>query len=260
MSDKCIVMFNIDDGRSQHNPHQYTDITKMSWESFCKKHNIDFIHITEPVKDVPHSKWNKHFVFDFIDTKYKKIGMVDFDTMPNMNAPNIFDLYDDEFCGVVDNESIGWLYNSISKYKEAFEDLSYNTEFMIDKYINSGVLFFTRSHKFIFDAVIDFYYKNKESLDNWDVPNTGRDQTVLNLILEHPCIKDKFKRKYFDVRFNTMRLRQNGWLSHNWQLNEDSTNFFIKYSFIWHFTGCSVEERSTLINQVWKGLKNNYER
>lgn len=260
MSDKCIVMFDINDGKSQYDHSRYTNITKTSWKSFCDKHDIDFISITEPLKDIPNVKWNKHFIFDFIDTKYKKIGIVDSDTMPKWNAPNIFDLYDDEFCGVIDNESIWKLHNNILKYKESFKDLSYNKEFMIDKYINCGVLLFTRDHKFIFDKMRSFYYKNKEDLDNWNVPDTDCDQTIFNLILEHPHIKQKFKRKYFDIRFNTMRLIQNGWLSHNWQLNEDKTNFFIKYSFIWHFNGCSFEEKSSLINKVWGGLKNNYER
>ncbi len=95
---------------------------------------------------------------------------------------------------------------------------------------------------------------NKQSLDNWNVPNTGRDQTVLNLIIN----KLNVQKKYLDFRFNTMRLIKNDWLQYNWQLNEDNTPFFIKYSHIWHFTGCSIDERNSLINQIWNQTKQFY--
>ena len=37
---------------------------------------------------------------------------------------------------------------------------------------------------------------------------------------------------------------------HNWQLDEDKNPFFIKYGYLWHFTGFSVEDRIK-INDVW---------
>lgn len=122
------------------------------------------------------------------------------------------------------------------------------------EYINSGVLFFTKNHKYVFEEVLKFYNNNKQVLDNWSVPNTGRDQTVLNLILN----KLKVNKKYLDFRFNTMRLIKNDWLQHNWQLNEDRSPFFIKYSHIWHFTGCSIKERNELINQIWNQTQQFY--
>ena len=251
-------MYAIEDSNSKYDHSQYYDITKKAWEFYCKKYDIDFLVVDTPDESILHSKWNKHTIFNNIGDNYDKIGLVDFDTMPNWNAPNIFELYDDEFCGVIDNESIFWLYNSISTYKKTFSELSYSESYNIDKYINSGVLFFTKEHKFIFDEMLNIYKIHKQTFDTWKVPYTGRDQTILNLLLERDDIKQKIKRKYFDVRFNTMRLHQNGWLSHNWQLNEDQTNFFIKYSYIWHFTGCSVENRIELIKQIWNNFKNQY--
>jgi hypothetical protein len=70
--------------------------------------------------------------------------------------------------------------------------------------------------------------------------------------------KENINKKYLDFRFNTMRLIKNDWLQHNWQLKEDETPFFIKYSYIWHFTGCSIEERSSLMLNIWDQTKHLY--
>jgi len=251
MNKNCIVIFAIDEEKSKFNHSRYYNITKQAWQSYCKKYKIDFIFVDSLSDNIPHPKWNKHCVFNFTDG-YEKIAMVDFDTMPNWNAPNLFDQCTDEFCGVVDNESLNWLDNSINSYKQSFPEL--NVPISLCEYINSGVLLFTKNHKYIFDEMLVFYKNNKNKIDNWNVPNTGRDQTVLNLVLK----KLSVKKKYLDFRFNTMRLIKNDWLQYNWQLNEDHTPFFIKYSYIWHFTGCSIEERDQLINQIWNQTKQFY--
>lgn len=253
MNKNCIIIFAIDEKNPKFDHSQYYNITRKAWESYCRKHNIDFIFVDKLTDKIPHPKWNKHCVFNYLGDKYEKIGMVDFDTMPNWNSPNFFDLYNDEFCGVIDNESINWLTNSINAYRNAYPEL--NVPIRISEYINSGVLFFTNKHKFIFDEVLNFYISNKQSLDNWNIPNTGRDQTILNLILK----KLNVNKKYLDFRFNTMRLVKNDWLQYNWQLNEDKTPFFVKYSYIWHFTGCSIEERNNLIQSIWHQTKHLYE-
>lgn len=251
MNKNCIIIFAIDEQPSKFNHSKYYNITKLAWESYCRKYNIDFIFVDKLSNNIPHPKWNKHCVFNFVDG-YDKIAMLDFDTMPNWNAPNIFDQYTDEFCGVVDNESLNWLNNSIKSYKSSFTEL--NVPIALHEYINSGVLLFTKKHKYIFDEMLNFYKNNKVVIDTWNVPNTGRDQTVLNLMLK----KLSVKKKYLDFRYNTMRLIKNDWLQYNWQLKEDNTPFFIKYSYIWHFTGCSIEERESLINQIWNQTKQFY--
>ena len=69
---------------------------------------------------------NKELVFEKIGDKYEKIGIVDADTMIKWDAPNIFDLYDDEFCGVVDNDSYYFLHNSINAYGKFFQKIKLN--------------------------------------------------------------------------------------------------------------------------------------
>jgi hypothetical protein len=244
-------MVAIEDKNSKHNHKEYSDITSECWRKYCEKRNIDFIVITKLLPNVKHSKWNKHYVFDYLGDKYEKIGMVDFDTIPHWDCPNPFDLYTDEFCGVIDNSSLYWLSNSLTSYKSAFPEL--NIDIKISEYINSGVLFFTKNHRYIFDQVRDFYLKNQEAIDNWNVPNTGRDQTVLNLILK----KNNVHKKYLPHSWNTFAMIKKGYFFYNDKLN-DQTPFFVKYGNIWHFTGFSIEQRTQIIKDIWNQTKQLY--
>lgn len=245
-------MIAIEDELSKHSHKEYFEITKQAWELYCKKNKIDFLVISNKIENVLHSKWNKHYVFDFVENTYEKIGMVDFDTMPKWDMPNPFNLYTTEFCGVIDNSSLFWLNNSLVSYKDAFPELDINLK--ISEYINSGVLFFTKDHKFIFDNVKNFYIKNKKKIDEWNVPNTGRDQTVLNLILK----KLNVEKKYLPYSWNTVGMIKKGMFFYNDKLN-DPTPFFIKYGNIWHFTGFSIEDRKNLIIQIWNQSKHLYQ-
>lgn len=253
MNKNCITMVAIQEETSKYNHKEYFEISKLCWQSYCKKHNIDFVLIDKKLPNVKFCVWHKEFIFDYIGDRYEKIALVDFDTMVNWNSPNFFDLYNDEFCGVIDNESLFWTENSLNAFKNSFEELK-NVDIKLCEYINGGVLFFHRSHKKFFEQLKNFYIRNKSTFDNWNVPNTGKEQTILNLYLK----KENVNKKYLDFRFNTMRLIKNDWLHYNWQLNEDKTPFFIKYSYIWHFTGCSIEERTQLMTQLWNQTKHLY--
>ena len=50
------------------------------------------------------------------------------------------------------------------------------------------------------------------------------------------------------------------WFSHNWQLGEDQTPFFIKYGYIWFYSGFPNRgDRYNLMQQTWELIKGNYE-
>ncbi len=49
------------------------------------------------------------------------------------------------------------------------------------------------------------------------------------------------------------------WFSHNWQLKEDTTPFFIKYGNIWKYSGFDRKQRNPLMKQTWDLISKNYE-
>ena len=46
--------------------------------------------------------------------------------------------------------------------------------------------------------------------------------------------------------------------SYNWQLNEDKTPFFIKYTNHWKFSGMAKNLRLALMKTTWNLIKENY--
>lgn len=245
-------MVAIEDELSNHSHQTYFQHTISSWTYYCKKHNIDFVVVSKKLPNVKYSVWHKEFVFDYVGDDYEKIGVVDFDTMIKWDAPNIFELYDDEFVGVLDQNSINWINNSQTAYRNAFPQFK-NTHVGLSEHINGGVLFFTKNHKSFFEKLKNFYLTNKNILDNWTVPSTGKEQTLLNFHLK----EEKVKRKYLPYCWNTVGMAKKGMFWHNDKLN-DPTPFFMKYAYIWHFTGFPIEQRNQIINQIWEQTKQFY--
>ena len=136
-------MVAIEDELSKHSHKNYFEHTIESWKYYCNRYDIDFKIVRKKLPNVKYSVWHKEFVFDFVGDDYEKIGIVDFDTMIRWDAPNIFDLYDNEFVGVLDQTSISWMFHSQLAYKSAFSQFK-DVRVGLNEHINVGVLFFTK--------------------------------------------------------------------------------------------------------------------
>ena len=241
-------MVAIDHNVTEYKNSSFNKYSIYSWEKWCQKNNIDFMLITEHDDRLGYPVWNKELVYEKAK-EYDKIGIVDSDTMIKWDAPNIFELYDDEFCGVVDNASLKWIHDSLKNYGKFFDGI----EVDIDEYINAGVLFFTKEHLSLFEDILKFYFKNQDELDNWN-KGGGREQTILNYHLKI----SGFKRKFLSQSWNLLSIHRKQMFTHNWQLNEDNTPFFVKYAYIWHFTGFPISDRINIMKHTWDVFGDNY--
>jgi len=244
-----IYMVAIDHEVSQFKNTDYSQYAKLSWQKWCNRNGIDFLVIDKHNADYKFPVWNKDLIFDLIGDKYDKIGYVDSDTMVKWDAPSPFDEYTDEFCGVVDMGSLKWVLRSIQEYSKFYPEITLD----FTKYINSGVTFFTKEHRYIFDNLKSLYKEYSTSLDS--IKGVGKVQTILN----YELVKTETKLKYLDPRWNLFSIHKKNMFTHNWQLQKDRTPFFIKYSYIWHFTGFPIENRAQIMQQVWEGYKHLYE-
>ena len=170
-------MVAVNHSSSVYTNSDYSEYAINSWKYWCEKNDVDFKVITEHDDRLGKPVWNKELVHKHAE-EYDKIGVVDSDTMIKWDAPNIFDLYEDEFCGVNDNSSLRWIRDSVNVYSKFFPDL----EIDYNKYINAGVVFFTKKHLDVFKQVLDFYLENREELDNWN-KGGGKEQTIFNFHL-----------------------------------------------------------------------------
>jgi len=245
-------MISINHPSSRYEFSTFSQYSIPTWEYWCKKNNVDFKLVTESDKRVEMPIWNKEFIFEHIGDEYDKIGLIDADVMIKWDSPNIFEMYDDEFCGVLETSNLAWVHNSLNVYGDMFFS---DIDLEFDEYINAGVTFFNKEHRYIFDALIKFYLDNKKVLDNWSIGGVGKEQTPFNYILKNLNVK----KKYLPSCWNLLGMHKNGMFTHNWQLKEDSTPFFIKYAYLWHFTGIPIENKEQLMKETWEFVRSNYE-
>lgn len=248
MSKNLVYTTAINHDTSTFNNSDYSQYCINSWQAWCNKNDLDFFIIDQHDSRYKYPVWNKDLIFEYVEDKYDKIIYVDSDTMVKWDAPNPFDLYDNEFCTAIDRSSLRWILNSIDSYQQFFPDTKLN----LDTYFNSGVCMFTKEHKPIFDKLIEFYERHSAELDR--ISGVGKVQTVLNFMLE----QENVERKILPPTWNLFSIHKKNMFRHNWQLNEDMTPFFIKYSYIWHFTGFPIEDRTKIMKQVWEQYKQYY--
>ena len=97
------------------------DVTRRTWEHYCKRHNMDFYVIdTPPLKEDTPPHWFRYWIFD-LKPNYDRYMYIDTDIMAKWDAPNIFEQIDDKFVGWPDLDNLKWVYQSIEGYKPFFE-------------------------------------------------------------------------------------------------------------------------------------------
>lgn len=249
MPKTLIYIVAIDDTNAKVSTNDYFQYSRPTWEHYCQRHGIELIVQTEHQMDSDIKPiWSKEQIWH-IGAEYDKIGIVDSDTMIRWDAPNIFEMYsDDEFCGVNDLCDLNWLFDSIDKRQFLYPDVRMS----IDKYLNAGVLFFGNQHLPTFRELLDFYLANRGSIDA--IKGGGREQTLLNFVLQ----KHKVNIKKLSPEWNLLSIHRKNMFTHNWQLKTDTTPYFIKYAYVWHFTGFPIEDRVRLMKETWELVRDNY--
>jgi len=246
MNRNLIYIVAIDSDKSQFKNSDYAQYAILSWEYWCKKNNVDLIVNREHDTRFTFPIWNKELIYE-IGKGYGKIGIVDSDTIIDPDAPNIFDMFsEDEFCGVGDLCDLNWLLSSIEDRKRFFP----NIDLDVSKYINTGVLFFGNKHLKVFEDLLGLYLRNQSDIDS--IKGGGKEQTLLNYVIQSSGVDVR----QLDPSWNLLSIHRKNMFTHNWQLNIDPTPHFMKYAYIWHFTGFPIEDRTRLMQQTWELIKN----
>tara|TARA_Y100000310_G_scaffold340506_1_gene436529 strand:+ start:674 stop:1429 length:756 start_codon:yes stop_codon:yes gene_type:complete len=249
VSKNLIYMVSIDHHTSENKNSDYSKYSIESWKYWCDKNGVDFLLCETNDSRLARPIWNKELIYERA-SGYDKVGVIDSDTMIKWDAPNIFnEINEDEFCGVNDLADLNWVHNSTKAYQKFFPGLKMD----YNNYINAGVLFFSKKYLYLFEEILNFYFDNQDELDNWN-KGGGREQTILNFHL----IKNNIKPRLLMPSWNLVSIHRKNMFIHNWQLNEDSTPFFIKYAYVWHFTGFPVKERVNIMKQLWDNIRDNY--
>ena len=60
------------------------------------------------------------------------------------------------------------------------------------------------------------------------------------------------------IMWKLTHLHKKEMFSYNWQLDEDRTPFFLKYGYLWRFTGMPKDQRTDLMSQLWEAIGGKY--
>lgn len=242
----------------KHGDFNYFEYSKKTWQYWCDKNDVLFYEYDTPsIKDTGKHRatWQRWFDIEneLKNINWGKVAVVDASYMIKWNCPNFFNLTSDKLNVFRSLENVRWINESINGYKELFP----NVNFDLKKYIDCGFQIFTKDHLSFLDNLKDFYFHNIDKiLELQNKIGRGTDQPVYNYILQKENIDFKFE---LPNAYNLNHMYRFNWFSHNWQLNEDKTPFFIKHGYIWKYSGFDRRERTPLMKQTWDLIKENYE-
>lgn len=156
-----------------------------SWSKWCEKNNAELFVLDQLLypSDVMKITWQRYYVFDLLEENnidYDQILMVDADSIIHPDCPNFFEMTDRKFTGVHADGSYDWVLRSIENYsKHLFNGKMFN----FWEYYMGGFQIFNESHKPFFKNIIQFYFDNKELIQQLQNYHVGTDQPVINFLL-----------------------------------------------------------------------------
>ena len=225
----------------------YESYCLSTWRWWCEKNNVELFILNEELTDSKYMKptWQRWYVLDILELNninYDQVAMVDVDTMVKWDTPNFFEMTDNKFSAVVDNDNIGWIKQSIDGYRHFFKS---NLDWT--GYFNCGFVVLNRKHKELCNSIIDFWDNNAgELVLLQSTLSKGTDQTPVNYIVK----ESEFDVNYLPKTFNLTHFNRKEILN---------DLMFIDCGYVWHFNGFDKKWRYDLMKQTWEAIKDNYE-
>ena len=233
-----------------------------TWEYWCERNDCLFVPFTEPVEEDLFRyriNWQKAiFLFDELEKRgieYDQIALVDSSFMIRHDTPNFFEMTDRRFTAWRDMDNMRWIYYSIEGYKDIFDGFELDQS----KYVNSSPMIFNKSHKEVFQSFKKLYYDNVDTFVELQdkIVRRGTEQTPLNYWLQ---INNVDIKTDLSLSYKLTHIHRKQMFNHNWQLNEDMTPFFVKYGYVWVFSGFDKRQRDNLMKEAWKLVKHRYNK
>lgn len=215
-----------------------------SWQYWCDKNDVEIFILDTPLtdKDLMKPTWQRWYVFDILDAngvEYNQVAMVDVDTLIHPDAPNFFDLTDNNFSVVQDDLFIEWSHNSIKGYQHMFPSVKFDWT----TYFNCGFVVLNAQHKKLCNEIVTFYLDNTEELRTLQhtTLKKGSDQTPVNYMIRESGLPIT----YLPKKYNLMHPHQRG------ILNE----LLPEVGYVYHFNGFEKSLRNQIMEQSWNTLK-----
>lgn len=241
---------------SKHGNFDYFEYSKKTWEYWCSKNNVIFYEYSSTDWELTTHKatWTRWFDLEskLSHLNWNKVAVIDASYMIRWDSPNFFNMTSNDVSVFKSLENIRWIASGIDGYRELFA----NTDFDLKKYIDCGFQIFTKSHLEFLKELKEFYLNNYKKIHILESSvSRGTDQPVYNYMLQKLNVDFRFE---LPNSFNLNHMNRFNWFSHNWQLKEDQTPYFIKYGNLWKFSGFDRRQRADLMKQTWNIIQHRY--
>lgn len=240
----------------KHGGFDYFEYSKNTWKYWCKKNGVEFYEYDSTDWELSAHKvtWTRWFDLEskLSHLDWDKVAVVDASYMIRWDTPNFFDMTHDGLSTFQSLENVRWIAGGIDGYKELFPEV----DFDLKRYIDCGFQIFTKSHLEFLSELKEFYLENYKKICILESSvSRGTDQPVYNYLLQKLGVDFRFE---LPNSFNLNHMNRFGWLGYNWQLNENKTNYFIKYGYLWKFSGFDRKQRGPLMKQIWDAVNGMY--
>jgi len=241
----------------RHDDYSWMDYAIKTWTYWCEQHGHDFYVFDEPLEDdlVAHRpNWQRWFKMRDLLSSYDQIMSVDASMMVKWNAPDLFEVSEGKWSALKSRENMKWTWESANGYQSMFPDV----DFDVKKYFNSGLVIFNKSHADLLEKFEQFYHDNYEMIIDYQTNKVkrGTEQPVLNYMVQQEGIDINI----LPIKYGINHLFRWQVLQGNWQLKEDPTPFFMKYFYVWIFSGFPDRgaTRNQFMKETWDYVKHHY--
>jgi hypothetical protein len=240
----------------------WMDYSKKAWEYWCNKNNCELVIYDSPsISDTDKFRVTvQRFmdVFDFLKSKnieYDQVAMIDACMIPHWDCPNFFNLTNNKLTVSIDNDNLGWVYESVKGYQHMFN----NFKLDIKKYFCSGFVIFNKSHESLLQKFKTKYLKNSETFYELQTKTVRKStcQTPLNYIVQ----MNQIDTTILPSQYRVSHLYRKE-LAMPLTYSKDPNNklpLFIENCYLWQFSGFDKTTRNNLMFEVWNLIKEKYQ-
>lgn len=225
----------------------YSQYCLATWQHWCKRHDVELIVLDQPLVDPAEMKatWQRWYVLDILETnsiEYDQVALVDIDTMIHWDAPNFFNETKHNLAACVDNDNVGWVWQSLKGYQHLFPQVKLDWV----SYYNCGFVVINKQHRELCTAITDFWHTNAKILTELQTTlRKGTDQTPVNYLT-----------RQLDYDVTLLNKRWN--LTHLNRKELLSSYMFVECGYVWHFNGFDKQHRVAFMQQTWETFKDKY--
>ena len=166
-----------------------------SFKKWCNKNDCELVVLDELIhpNDVMRINYHRYYAFDILDNngiEYDQILITDADAIIHPDCPNFFELTENKYTVTMASGSYDWICRSLENYSKHVFD---GKTFPLWNYFNAGFQIVNKSHRYLWNDLIKFYFNNQELIKNMqNTFHVGTDQPVINFIINLSNIDIKF--------------------------------------------------------------------